>query len=355
MTFAIRQDRHRHMNKACFFANVADPKLLDLMEWYRQDIQIIRQLGFELVTATQIHEIPWDSDFYFSWWFSGSLLPLVVSKIRRKPLIILGSGSEVVTSVPEIGYKRMSFAKRMSVQICLRYADALFSGSHSVAQEAKFLVPTKEFPVIPLSLDVDYYSPQPEIERQNGSIVTVAHLNMPNIKRKGLLTIVNCIPQVLEEFPNQQFVLAGTHHDAYDILHNRIVTLGIQDNISLPGRITNSAKLSLLREAAIYLQPTRHEAFGMAIAEAMSCGCPIVTSRVGSVSEVTGDICSYADVDDPASVAQQIVKLLRDPACRRNRSIEGRKWIVRHFTQATRRDAIAEYLKNNFQYEHPQD
>lgn len=343
------------MNKACFFANVADPKLLDLMEWYRQDIQIVRQLGFDLVTATRIHEIPWNSNFYFSWWFSGSLIPLIVSKIRRKPLIILGSGSEVVTSVPEIGYKHMSFAKRMSVQICLRYADALFSGSRSVAQEAKFLVPSREFPVIPLALDVDYYSPQAEIERQQGPIVTVAHLNMPNIKRKGLLTIINCIPYVLEEFPNQQFVLAGTHHDAYNTLCDRIETLGIQDNVSLPGRISNSAKLSLLREAAIYLQPTRHEAFGMAIAEAMSCGAPIVTSRVGSVPEVTGDICSYADVDDPASVARQIVKLLHDPECRRNRSIAGRKWIVEHFTQTTRRNAIAEYLSNNFQYEYPQD
>lgn len=55
-----------------------------------------------------------------------------------------------------------------------------------------------------------------------------------------------------------------------------------------------------MQESTIYLQPTLYEGFGFAIAEAMSCGLPVVYLSVGSVPEVVGDVGLYCAGDRAA-------------------------------------------------------
>ena len=40
--------------------------------------------------------------------------------------------------------------------------------------------------------------------------------------------------------------------------------------------------------ATIYIQPSRDEGFGLPVLEAMSCGCPVLSSGHGSLPEITG-------------------------------------------------------------------
>jgi glycosyltransferase involved in cell wall biosynthesis len=57
----------------------------------------------------------------------------------------------------------------------------------------------------------------------------------------------------------------------------RIVRLGVVPNQDL------AAIYSL---ATVYVQPSRDEGFGLPVVEAMSCGCPVLTSRQGSLAEI---------------------------------------------------------------------
>ena len=43
--------------------------------------------------------------------------------------------------------------------------------------------------------------------------------------------------------------------------------------------------------AAGLIYPSLYEGFGLPVLEAMSCGCPVVTTSRGSLSEVAGDAC----------------------------------------------------------------
>jgi glycosyltransferase involved in cell wall biosynthesis len=66
----------------------------------------------------------------------------------------------------------------------------------------------------------------------------------------------------------------------------------------------------------VYVQPSRAEAFGMAAAEAMAAGLPVIASDVGGLPEVVGEAGVLVPPGDPAALAAALVRLARDPAAR---------------------------------------
>ena len=59
----------------------------------------------------------------------------------------------------------------------------------------------------------------------------------------------------------------------------------------------------LMTSAEMFVWPSLHEGFGMPVAEAMACGCPVITSNVSAMPEIAGDaavLVNPYDVDDIA-------------------------------------------------------
>jgi glycosyltransferase involved in cell wall biosynthesis len=64
--------------------------------------------------------------------------------------------------------------------------------------------------------------------------------------------------------------------------------------------------------AVALVVPSRYEGFGLPVAEAMACGCPVITTRVASLPEVAGDAAVYIDLDDPSSL-REAFDIVREP------------------------------------------
>jgi glycosyltransferase involved in cell wall biosynthesis len=88
-------------------------------------------------------------------------------------------------------------------------------------------------------------------------------------------------------------------------------TLGVAGRV---GRIVLSeAGLRWAYErAAGLLYVSRCEGFGLPLLEAMSLGCPVVTSNTSSMPEVAGDAAIYVDPTDTASIAEGIDRCLSE-------------------------------------------
>jgi glycosyltransferase involved in cell wall biosynthesis len=58
--------------------------------------------------------------------------------------------------------------------------------------------------------------------------------------------------------------------------------------------------------AVALVYPSRYEGFGLPVAEAMACGCPVITTKLASLPEVAGDAALYVDPDDPRSLLEAL-------------------------------------------------
>ena len=76
--------------------------------------------------------------------------------------------------------------------------------------------------------------------------------------------------------------------------------------------------IQLLSHAVMFVCPSLYEPLGIVNLEAMACGTAVVASRVGGIPEVVagGETGLLVPPDDPASLADAINALVRDPAGR---------------------------------------
>lgn len=89
--------------------------------------------------------------------------------------------------------------------------------------------------------------------------------------------------------------------------------LGIAERVRFLPAVNADALVMLYGGARALLHPSFAEGFGNPIAEAMACGCPVVTSSTSAMPEVAGGAALLADPHDPASIARQLLVATRDP------------------------------------------
>jgi glycosyltransferase involved in cell wall biosynthesis len=94
---------------------------------------------------------------------------------------------------------------------------------------------------------------------------------------------------------------------------NRINELAKGDeNIIRLGFVTAEDLIAIYNLATVFALPSLYEGFGLPILEAMACGCPVVTSKEGSLGEVAGDAAFYVDAYDVESIAAGIKEVFDD-------------------------------------------
>jgi alpha-1,3-rhamnosyl/mannosyltransferase len=69
---------------------------------------------------------------------------------------------------------------------------------------------------------------------------------------------------------------------------------------------------ALYKLADAFCSPSSYEGFGLAVAEAMAAGVPVVAARNSSLPEVVGDAGVLVDALTPEAIAAALRPLLRD-------------------------------------------
>lgn len=88
------------------------------------------------------------------------------------------------------------------------------------------------------------------------------------------------------------------------------VAHGLPVNLNCTGYIARDELAMLYRNADAFLLPSLYEGFGLPLVEAMSCGCPVVTTTGGALPEVAGRCAQVFDPRDVRGMAAAICRLL---------------------------------------------
>lgn len=93
--------------------------------------------------------------------------------------------------------------------------------------------------------------------------------------------------------------------------------LGIRDRVMLTDFVVDENMPYFYSAAELLIFPSLYEGFGLPIAEAMACGCPVITSNVSSMPEVGGRAAYYVNPKSTRSIASGIETVLTDEKLRK--------------------------------------
>ena len=110
---------------------------------------------------------------------------------------------------------------------------------------------------------------------------------------------------------------------AADKLRHQAQALGIAPRVHFLSGLSRDQLIALYGSAVALLHPSHCEGFGNPLAEAMACGCPVVTSDRSAMPEVTGGAALLADPRDPAAIGAQLRRVADDPQLAANLSTRG--------------------------------
>ncbi|GAB2449330.1 glycosyltransferase family 4 protein [Nocardioides hungaricus] len=133
---------------------------------------------------------------------------------------------------------------------------------------------------------------------------------------KGLHVLVDALPRLRERLPRVRLEVVGDGDDVVP-LQKRAADLGVADVVDWAGRLDHADLPARYRRAGVTVLPslTESESFGMALAEALACGCPVVGSAVGGIPFVVRDGVDGRLVPpgDAAALADALGDVLTDP------------------------------------------
>jgi starch synthase len=104
--------------------------------------------------------------------------------------------------------------------------------------------------------------------------------------------------------------------------------------IWIPEMLPKTEVIQLLTHALVFVCPSVYEPLGIVNLEAMACETAVVASRVGGIPEVVeeGVTGLLVPPDDPASLADALNLLLRDPGRAEAMGVAGRERAVAEFS-----------------------
>jgi glycosyltransferase involved in cell wall biosynthesis len=142
---------------------------------------------------------------------------------------------------------------------------------------------------------------------------------------KGLEVLLDAWPAVWAARPGVQLVIAGSGDVGYERkLKARVVQGESAQSVRFTGFVTGAEKARWLDQADVFVLPSHHENFGVAVLEAIASGIPAVITPEVQISGLVAQYGLGAVVPrDPASVAQGILSVLDDSKLRARCAAEG--------------------------------
>jgi glycosyltransferase involved in cell wall biosynthesis len=99
-----------------------------------------------------------------------------------------------------------------------------------------------------------------------------------------------------------------------------------------------------MQSCDLYVQVSRYEGFGVATAEAMACGAPVLVSRVGAVPEVVGDFGRYVQELSIHGILEGLREAYQDRRHSRDLAELGVKRIREQFSVERRREDLRRFI-----------
>lgn len=200
-----------------------------------------------------------------------------VTKVAKKlniPLLVTPRGTLEPHCLSVKKWKK-KIAMALYQKSDLNTADCLLATADMEAEHFKLLGLNNPIAVIPNGLDVLSY-PLRKIAHPKKQILFLSRLS----PKKGIPLLLEAWSQLANDYPEWSLLIVGNGESLYiNQLNEEIKSHGIVSSVKIHSPAFGEEKYRLYCESSLFVLPTYSENFGMVIAEAMSCGIPVITTK----------------------------------------------------------------------------
>ena len=231
---------------------------------------------------------------------------------------------------------------RLIEWVTYRNADLILAhsvfGSQKVAEN--FRIPPSRVRVGYCGIDSTRFSPSEKSAHAQFRLLSVGILE----RRKAFDQLLKALGIILSRGKGHpELTIIGDGPDRMRLKH-LADDLGIESAVRFAGFVTEGELLSHYQRADAFVFPSYMEGFGIAIAEAMACGVPVIACNASAVPEVVGDAGILVPPNDFHALAEAIVRIMEDEDLRKRLGELGVQRVRTLFTW----DMVAERVRRAY-------
>ncbi|MBI3518176.1 MAG: glycosyltransferase [Bacteroidetes bacterium] len=229
---------------------------------------------------------------------SGTLSYILSKKLHVPFIITEHQGPFSMTSE--------NFWKRIWTKFIMQKANAVLTVSHHLKQE---ILDTKIHPkqIIVTHNPVDTELFQLKHHTIHKTIVFVGRLD----NFKGALRCVEAFNMIHKAFPDWTFTIVGDGEDFQPITHYLNNKPQLKSKIRLTGQLSKAGIAHEMQQSDFLVFPSKHESFGLVIAEALSSGLPVIVGNTTApqefVNSKNGLLVHYSSIPEIAKAMEHMI------------------------------------------------
>jgi glycosyltransferase involved in cell wall biosynthesis len=240
---------------------------------------------------------------HLSMTYSFPTLPTILAcRILRKPLVWSPRGAiQATEDWADAPHKPVKRAFERLARWMLPQGAVLHVTSEAEASATARRMPGVAIRVIPNGVPVPPHPPARRFRpRGRLRLLFLSRLH----PKKGLETLL----EVLANLPGHVIltIAGGGAPDFEAALASRVQALGLAARVSFLGHVGGDEKRRALEAADVFVLPTLSENFGIAIAEALASGLPVVTTRAAPWAEIERHRCGKWIEPDQRALAEAL-------------------------------------------------
>lgn len=211
-----------------------------------------------------------------------------VAQIARKhniPYLITPRGMLEPWSLSQKKWKK-KLALMLYQMKDLQKAACIFATAEMEAKHVRELGVKSAISVIPNGIETDGYACRTSMAGVKKQILFLSRMHV----KKGIELLMEAFAHFHKDFSDWSLVIVGNGEADYiESLKQKVKNLELEDCIQILTPVFGEAKTKLYQESSLFCLPSYSENFGMVIAEAMSCGLPVITTNGTPWQLLNGD------------------------------------------------------------------
>lgn len=133
---------------------------------------------------------------------------------------------------------------------------------------------------------------------------------------KNHIRLLEALKEVQKRIPDLNLICTGNKTDYYDIIHKKILELGLENSLKFLGIVPEDDLIGLYKNAELVVIPTLYEAGSGPLYEAMKYKVPVICANTTSLPETVSNAKYIFNPTDVNELSELILKMLSDKSQR---------------------------------------